>query len=244
MVDLMKTGIKGLDEFLGGGIRQGSAIMLLSPPMIEIRLFLLEYIFRGIEANNPGLIITTENSPEELKSQAEEFGWNLDAGEKKGMLSWIDMYSHRASRREDLVDTDTTKFIPLDNLSDLVIKICCIEKENFKNNEHRMVFDSFSSVLLHHQMEGHQAAALRFLETTKPKLRGNKATGLYTFTKGIHEPMIENTLKHMFDGTIEIDENLNVTAVGMSIGPIRGPVQMSLGEKGFEFTAVKGISRT
>lgn len=238
MFELVKTGIKGFDEFLGGGLRKGSAIMLLSPPLIESRLLLLEYIGRGIEANNPGLIITTENSSEDLKSQAQEYGWDLGSGEKKGLLRWIDMYSSRATGSTKPMDTDIINFVPLDNLSDLIINISQVERERFKNQEHRIIFDSFSSVLLHHQLEGRQGAALRFLETTKPKLKENKATGLYALTKGIHEPMIENTLKHIFDGTIEIDENLNVTLVGMSTLAAKGPARMSLGVKGFEFGPV------
>jgi len=250
MVKLMETRIKGLDDFLGGGIRPGSSLLLISPPLIETRLLCLEYIYRGLEVEESGLVVTTDSSPEELKERASEYSWDLEVGEKKGMLKWVDVYSPRTGELSDTEPKDgkavtepraIRRISSQMSLSDIMIaqsqalrelhsgKGCC-----------RFVFNSLSSILIHYLIEGQQGAVLRLLERMTPKLRSNKVTGIFTLTKGIHDYTVENTLKHMLDGTIEIDDKLNVTAIGLSTGSYRGPVRMNLGKTGFEFLAVDG----
>ena len=95
------TNIEGLDEVLGGGLPSGSCILLLAPPVVETHLFCLEFVYRGLVNDEPGLIVTMNYSPEELKMKALKYGWVLVQGEQKGILRWVDGYSYNANKDDD-----------------------------------------------------------------------------------------------------------------------------------------------
>ena len=45
--DVVEFGISGFDKKVGGGIPPGTCILLLSPPMSELKLFNLEFVYHG-----------------------------------------------------------------------------------------------------------------------------------------------------------------------------------------------------
>jgi len=76
--DLIKTGIKGLDAVLLGGIPRTNAILVQGVTGSGKTLLGLEFIYRGIvEYNEPGLVVVFETNPAKLVRDALEFGWNL-----------------------------------------------------------------------------------------------------------------------------------------------------------------------
>ena len=105
MNNIVATGIKGLDAVLGGGIPAGTCVLLLTPPLIESKIFYMEYIYRGILANEPGMIVSMDSSPETLKVKAAEYAWDFDAGEKSGLLRWVDGYSLNAKKEAESTNT-------------------------------------------------------------------------------------------------------------------------------------------
>src|SRR6202049_4833958 len=75
---LIKTGIKGLDSILLGGIPRTNVILLQGVTGSGKTLMGLEFIYRGIaQYNEPGLIVVFETNPDKLIRDAAEFGWNL-----------------------------------------------------------------------------------------------------------------------------------------------------------------------
>ena len=77
--DVIKTGIKGLDSILLGGIPRTNVIVLQGVTGSGKTLMGMEFIYRGItEYNEPGLIVVFETSPDKLIRDAAGFGWNLN----------------------------------------------------------------------------------------------------------------------------------------------------------------------
>lgn len=73
---LTKTGIKGLDSILLGGIPRTNVILVQGGTGSGKTLMGLEFIYRGItEFNEPGLIIVFETNPDKLTRDAAGFGW-------------------------------------------------------------------------------------------------------------------------------------------------------------------------
>ena len=63
-VDLLKTGVVGLDPILSGGIPRGNVILIEGPAGAGKTTLGLEFIYRGAsEFNEPGLIVLFEVSP-------------------------------------------------------------------------------------------------------------------------------------------------------------------------------------
>src|SRR6202035_4394663 len=88
--DLTKTGIKGLDAILLGGIPKSNVILVQGVTGSGKTLMGLEFIYRGIvEYNEPGLVVVFETSPDKLIRDAAGFGWNLDEMQQQNKLQII-----------------------------------------------------------------------------------------------------------------------------------------------------------
>ena len=97
-VNRVKTGIKGFDEMLGGGFLPQTANLIEGAPGTGKTTLGMQYIYNGIvEYDEPGLIITFEEFPQQYYYDAASFGWDFAKLEKEGMLKII-MTSPEVSR--------------------------------------------------------------------------------------------------------------------------------------------------
>jgi circadian clock protein KaiC len=88
--DLIKTGIRGLDSVLLGGIPRTNVILVQGVTGSGKTLMGLEFIYQGIvQYNEPGLIVVFETSPDKLIRDAAEFGRNLDEMQQQKKLQII-----------------------------------------------------------------------------------------------------------------------------------------------------------
>lgn len=95
----IKTGIKGFDDLVGGGFVEGSTILLSGDAGSGKTIFGLQYLFNGASKyDEPGVLVTLESRPEELRKEALEFGWNLGDLEENGSLIILDAASSRAGQ--------------------------------------------------------------------------------------------------------------------------------------------------
>ena len=87
---LIKTGIKGLDSILLGGIPRTNVILVQGVTGSGKTVMGSEFIYRGVALyNEPGLIVVFETSPEKLIRDAAGFGWNLDELQQQKKLQII-----------------------------------------------------------------------------------------------------------------------------------------------------------
>lgn len=77
--DRIKTGIKGFDELIEGGIPKGSKVLIVGSPGTGKTIFGLQFLYNGAtEYNEKGLFISLEQKEETIKKQAYQFGWDLN----------------------------------------------------------------------------------------------------------------------------------------------------------------------
>lgn len=92
-----KTGIPGLDELIDGGLVEGSTILVSGGTGSGKTIFGLQFLYNGASKyNEPGVYVTLETRPNDLKIEAEQFGWNLKELEQKNILIIIDAASSKA----------------------------------------------------------------------------------------------------------------------------------------------------
>ena len=97
-IERVKTGISGLDEMLGGGFLRETANLVEGAPGTGKTTLGMQFIYNGIvQANEPGLIITFEEFPQQFYRDAAALGWDFRELEKKGLLKII-MTSPEVSR--------------------------------------------------------------------------------------------------------------------------------------------------
>jgi circadian clock protein KaiC len=88
--DFVKTGIKGFDELLSGGIPRGNIALVEGAAGTGKTTMGLEFIYRGaVEYGEPGLIVLFEVSPEKIIRDTAAFGWNFPELEQSDRVKII-----------------------------------------------------------------------------------------------------------------------------------------------------------
>jgi circadian clock protein KaiC len=83
------TGIKGLDRLLGEGIPHGSTVSVAGIPGTGKTVLLLEFLYRGAQADQKGIFFSFEETPERLLATARGLGWDLGREIKRGMVEMV-----------------------------------------------------------------------------------------------------------------------------------------------------------
>ncbi|MEM5812480.1 MAG: ATPase domain-containing protein [Candidatus Aenigmatarchaeota archaeon] len=123
-VERIKTGIQKLDKLMEGGYPKGSTVLVSGGPGTGKTTFCLQYIYSGALNNEPGLYVSFENSPSELKESVKQLGMDFERLEKEGKVVIL-----RIKETKDITE---------------LLKI--IETEAKKINAKRLVIDSLSSI--------------------------------------------------------------------------------------------------
>ena len=85
----LSTGIKGLDNILCGGLIGGSSVLIEGSPGCGKTTLGVQTIVEGINAGEPGLILTFEQFAEQIYRDAARFGWDLKTMERENKLRII-----------------------------------------------------------------------------------------------------------------------------------------------------------
>jgi circadian clock protein KaiC len=80
------SGIRGLDDLMGGGIGAGEATVILGPSGIGKTIAGLRFVTEGISKNERCLYVTFQDTADQLVKMAATFGWELGAARDQGHL--------------------------------------------------------------------------------------------------------------------------------------------------------------
>jgi len=90
MQQRVKTGIEGLDEMLHGGFLPQTANLIEGATGTGKTTLGMQFIYNGItKYNEPGLIITFEEFPQQYYRDAATFGWDFKKLEQEGKLKIV-----------------------------------------------------------------------------------------------------------------------------------------------------------
>lgn len=85
------SGIKGLDEMLGGGLPVGRCILVSGGPGSGKTTFGVQYLCIGATRfGEAGLYVSLDESPARLRENMMGYGWNIEALEKDKKLLIVD----------------------------------------------------------------------------------------------------------------------------------------------------------
>jgi len=85
----VSTGILGLDKLIGNGLEQGSVNLVTGKTGTGKSIFSMQFLISGAKAREKGLFVTTEESSDYIRKQAESLGWEISSLERQGTLKIV-----------------------------------------------------------------------------------------------------------------------------------------------------------
>ena len=100
--DYTSTGIAGADKILGEkGIPRGHSILVAGGPGSGKTTFAMQFLYKGVtEYNEPGIYISLDEDPEDVKKNTSKFGWDLGKLEQEKKLAFINVSPVRVATSE------------------------------------------------------------------------------------------------------------------------------------------------
>ena len=163
-MDRVPTGIKGLDELLGGGFPEGKCILLVGSPGAGKTTFALQYLYHGAVRGETGLYVSLDEQPDLVKQNLLSYNWDVDGMEKKGKLLFIDASGLRRTRPREAglggqLDIGLTDVVDFPELIKTINKV--VEGESVQ----RIALDPITSLMLRYAEElGKRRATVAFFD--------------------------------------------------------------------------------
>jgi circadian clock protein KaiC len=90
-VKKLSTQISGFDLIAGGGIPKGRTILLSGTAGSGKTVFAAQFLAEGIiKVNEPGVFVTFEESPQDIRQNMQSFGWDIQGWEDQGKWAFVD----------------------------------------------------------------------------------------------------------------------------------------------------------
>ncbi len=151
-MDRVPSGIKGLDELLGGGFPEGRCILLVGSPGAGKTTFALQYLYHGAMRGETGLYVSLDEHPDLVKQNLASYNWDIDGMEKKGKLLFMDASGLRRTKARETglggqPDIGLTEVVDFPELLKTITKVA--EGESVQ----RIALDPITSLMLRYVEE-------------------------------------------------------------------------------------------
>ena len=192
------TGIKELDNAIGG-IKKGSNIMLIGPPMSGKEVILYHIMYNGAAKNENAVIsVTTRESATHILEWFKENKLMLPLA-RIGIVDCVTKTLGGAAVENENIKIASS---PVD-LTGIGVKISQFFEDFFmKKNIHmtQLHINSLSTILMYSNIQ----TVFRFIHVFTGRIKAAGALGIYVIESGMHDEQAIATLKQLFDGMIEI----------------------------------------
>jgi len=209
-------GINELDAVIGG-IKKGSNIMLIGPPMCGKEIILYSILYYGAANNENAVItVTTRESATHILEWFKEQKLTLPLS-RIGIVDCVTKTLGGASVENENIKIASS---PVD-LTGIGVKISQFFEEFFmKKNikKTQLHINSLSTILMYSNIQ----TVFRFLHVFTGRIKAAGSMGIYVIESGMHDEQAISTLKQLFDGMIEIkseNDKYFIRAVGLSPKP-------------------------
>ncbi len=120
-MELLKTGILGLDEMLGGGIPGGHIVTVIGPPGTGKSTFALQFIYAGLQNSENCMYMSLEESEENIIKTASTLNWDLQQYITNNKLRLVYLNKLDLKATVDLIENDLPKLFKLYKVKRLAI---------------------------------------------------------------------------------------------------------------------------
>ncbi|MFQ6107311.1 MAG: KaiC domain-containing protein [Thermoplasmata archaeon] len=88
-MELVETGVKGLDEMLGGGLPKNHIVTILGAFGTGKTTLALQFVWKGLSKGEKCIFITLEETVDSIKENALSFGWDLQRYQDEELLAIV-----------------------------------------------------------------------------------------------------------------------------------------------------------
>lgn len=198
-MELLPTGIAGLDKLLNGGIPKESTILLMGPSGSGKSILTKQFLWKGIQNKEPNICIITQSQRQTMYKTMDSFGWNITPHIGKTLLileaftwNYPDLLSTIGKEEMEY----TLKNLNLEKLMHIIVK--AIEQ---LGDGGRLVFDDFSDIFI---LMGDDLRVLRFLRRMQVCTTGHRYNTLLTLDPETQSSIATKAAMHCADGIIEL----------------------------------------
>ena len=94
-ISKLETGISGFDQIAQGGLPRGRTTLVSGTAGSGKTVFASQFLAEGIrEFDQPGIFVTFEESPPDIRRNIHSLGWNVDAWQRNGKWRFVDASPH------------------------------------------------------------------------------------------------------------------------------------------------------
>ena len=191
-----------LHPHLDAEVEPGTNILLTGPPLAGKRTRCLDLLAAGTGNGEGSIIVTTKDSGERMLEQfAERTSYE---GRPVAVVDCV-----TKQQGDDVPERDRIKYAssPVD-MTGIGIQLseflqAFYQDRNIERN--RVMLHSLTTLLMYSDLQ----TVFRFLHVFTGRVQSVDGLGLYCIDSTAHDQQTLNTLKQLFDGVVELDEDGN-----------------------------------
>jgi len=205
-------------EFENATVDPGTNLLIAGPPLTGKRRLALEILAQGANQGEGSVIVTTRDSSDRVLADLETL---LDdpEGADLGIVDCVTNHQGRSAQDSTRVKYTSS---PVD-MTGIGIKFSEFVEEFVTDRglaQNRILLDSLSTLLMYSDLQ----TVFRFMHVFTSRIENADAIGVHVIESTAHETESLNTLKQLFDGVIEVDEDRDVSVQLQGVnGGVAGP---------------------
>jgi len=192
-------------ELENASIDPGTNVLLGGPPLSGKRRLAFETLAQGAEDGEGSIIVTSRDSADRVLADFRSVLAEPGAAE----IGIVDCVTHHQG--EPANDSNLVKYAssPMD-MTGIGIKFSEFLEEFYSERgleKNRVVIDSLSPLLVYSDLQ----TVFRFMHVLTGRIEEAGAVGIHVIDSTAHDAETMNTLKQLFDGMVEVDEDRSVS---------------------------------
>ena len=195
--------MKHVDVFPGStrlidGTVPPASLLLIGPSGIGKTIFCKQFLHNGLVVGEPGIFLSTDESPEGIEESMKSLGFNIEAYKNTDSFRVVDCYSWKTGGKS------SSKYY-VSNPADLATVSMAIENARLGLNKPRLVLDSITGLtsICSHNLTFFS----KFLQIIVAKIRMIDGIAFFVAAPEAHDQQFTSYLRQIFDGTLEMRED-------------------------------------